>query len=695
MTNERATNGQIDRNDSGTAEVSPPSESNVLFNPPSRVRDVAYVKSMAQYREMYERSLRDPEGFWKDIAEDFYWKQGPKGKFVDYNIDVRKGPVYIRWLEGAKTNISYNLLDRNVERGLGSTVAFHWEGNDPDDTRTITYQQLLDEVCQFANVLKSKGLKREDTVALYMPMIPELVVAMLACTRLGIVHSIVFAGFSKDSLAERMKDAKCKMVVTADGVWRGNKLVNLKEIVDQAVAKAKELGHEVKHIIVARHLTSPTERRMDIGKRPYSGLKISWNADVDSWWHEDVANQPTTCAPEWMDAESPLFLLYTSGSTGKPKGILHTTAGYMLFTATTFKYVFDYHPGDVYFCTADIGWITGHSYVVYGVLANGATSVMFEGVPFYPDAGRLWAIVDKYRVTQFYTAPTAVRALMKYGDQYVTKYDRRSLRILGSVGEPINPEAWLWYHRVVGNSNCAIVDTFWQTETGGHVLTPLPGATPAKPGSATFPFFGVEATILDEQGKEVEGEAEGYLVFKKPWPSMMRTVYGNHVRFETTYFKKFPGYYCTGDGARRDKDGYFWVTGRMDDMLNVSGHLLSTAEVESALIEHRAVSESAVVARPHAVKGECLYCFVVLKEGNDFSDKLVTDLKEQVRNKIGPFATPEYIHYAPGLPKTRSGKIMRRVLRQIAQNNRQFGDLSTLADESVVEALFKTRPAID
>lgn len=695
MTNERATNGQIDRNDSGTAEVSPPSESNVLFNPPSRVRDVAYVKSMAQYREMYERSLRDPEGFWKDIAEDFYWKQGPKGKFVDYNIDVRKGPVYIRWLEGAKTNISYNLLDRNVERGLGSTVAFHWEGNDPDDTRTITYQQLLDEVCQFANVLKSKGLKREDTVALYMPMIPELVVAMLACTRLGIVHSIVFAGFSKDSLAERMKDAKCKMVVTADGVWRGNKLVNLKEIVDQAVAKAKELGHEVKHIIVARHLTSPTERRMDIGKRPYSGLKISWNADVDSWWHEDVANQPTTCAPEWMDAESPLFLLYTSGSTGKPKGILHTTAGYMLFTATTFKYVFDYHPGDVYFCTADIGWITGHSYVVYGVLANGATSVMFEGVPFYPDAGRLWAIVDKYRVTQFYTAPTAVRALMKYGDQYVTKYDRRSLRILGSVGEPINPEAWLWYHRVVGNSNCAIVDTFWQTETGGHVLTPLPGATPEKPGSATFPFFGVEATILDEQGKEVEGEAEGYLVFKKPWPSMMRTVYGNHVRFETTYFKKFPGYYCTGDGARRDKDGYFWVTGRMDDMLNVSGHLLSTAEVESALIEHRAVSESAVVARPHAVKGECLYCFVVLKEGNDFSDKLVTDLKEQVRNKIGPFATPEYIHYAPGLPKTRSGKIMRRVLRQIAQNNRQFGDLSTLADESVVEALFKTRPAID
>ncbi|CAN7937121.1 unnamed protein product [Ixodes hexagonus] len=693
MTNDEcATNGQSEKSEPSTAQVPPPTESDVLFNPPARVRDVAYVKSMAEYRAMYERSLRDPEGFWKDIAEDFYWKQPPKGKFVDYNIDVRNGPVYIKWMEGAKTNISYNLLDRNVERGLSSTVAYHWEGNDPDDTRAITYQQLLDEVCQFANVLKGKGLKREDTVALYMPMIPELVVAMLACTRLGIVHSIVtYQGHPGSLKPLRRRNLSASALTCIEAL-----LMHLSDDFILSVSFTNLfIGHEVKHTVVVRHLTSPTQRRMDIGKRPYSGLKILWNADVDSWWHEVMANQPTICAPEWLDAESPLFLLYTSGSTGKPKGILHTTAGYMLFTATTFKYVFDYHPGDVYFCTADIGWITGHSYVVYGVLANGATSVMFEGVPFYPDAGRLWAIVDKYRVTQFYTAPTAVRALMKYGDQYVTKYERKSLRVLGSVGEPINPEAWLWYHRVVGNSNCAIVDTFWQTETGGHVLTPLPGATPAKPGSATFPFFGVEATILDEQGKEVEGEAEGYLVFKKPWPSMMRSVYGNHVRFETTYFKKFPGYYCTGDGARRDKDGYFWVTGRMDDMLNVSGHLLSTAEVESALIEHKAVSESAVVARPHAVKGECLYCFVILKEGYDFNEKLVTELKEQVRNKIGPFATPECIHYAPGLPKTRSGKIMRRVLRQIAQNNRQFGDLSTLADESVVEALFKTRPAID
>lgn len=662
-----------------------------LYPPPRRVQERAYVRSMTEYEEMHQRSLRDPEGFWKAIAQDFYWKCPPR-KFVDYNIDVRKGPVYIRWMEGAKTNLSYNLLDRNIERGLGATVAFYWEGNDPDDSCAITYQQLLEDVCRFANVLKSRGLKKEDTVALYMPMIPELAVAMLACTRIGVMHSIVFAGYSSDSLAERIKDAKCKVVITADGVWRGSKLINLKELVDHAVVKAKEQGHEVKQIIVVRHLSTAESRHTEPGRRPYSGLQVAWNAEQDAWWHEVVANQPTTCAPEWLDAEAPLFLLYTSGSTGKPKGIVHTTAGYMLFTATTFKYVFDYHQGDVYFCTADIGWITGHSYVVYGPLANGATSVMFEGVPFFPDASRYWAIVEKYKVNQFYTAPTAIRALMKYGDSYVRRHDRRSLRILGTVGEPINPEAWLWYHRMVGNSNCAIVDTFWQTETGGHVITPLPGATPTKPGSATFPFFGVEAAIVDEQGKELEGEAEGYLVFKRPWPSMMRTVYNNHVRFETTYFKKFPGYYCTGDGARRDKDGYFWVTGRVDDMLNVSGHLLSTAEVESALIEHPAIAESAVVSHPHAVKGECLYCFVILKDGYTFNEQLVSDLKDKVRTKIGPFATPEYIQHALALPKTRSGKIMRRVLRQVAQNNRQFGDLSTLADESVVEALFQTRP---
>lgn len=667
-----------------------------LFQPPRRVQEKAYVRSMGEYEDMYQRSLKDPEGFWKAVAQDFYFKQPPRpGKFLDYNIDVRKGPVYVRFMEGAKTNISYNLLDRNIERGLGATVAYYWEGNDPEDARAVTYQQLHDDVCRFANVLKSLGCKKEDTVALYLPMIPELVIAMLACARIGVVHSVVFAGFSSDALAERIKDAKCKAVITADAVWRGTKMIYLKEIVDHAIEKAKELGHEAKHTVVVRHMTSTERQRKETGKRPYCNVKMSWNANQDAWWHELMADQPATCAPEWLDAEAPLFLLYTSGSTGKPKGIVHTTAGYMLFTATTFKYVFDYHPGDIYFCTADLGWITGHSYVLYGVLANGATSVLFEGVPFHPDAGRYWAIVEKYKVTQFYTAPTAIRALMKYGDSHVRRHDRRSLRILGTVGEPINPEAWLWYHKVVGNGNCAIVDTFWQTETGGHVITPLPGATPTKPGSATLPFFGVEATILDEQGKEVTGEAEGYLVFKRPWPSMMRTVYNNHVRYETTYFKKFPGYYCSGDGARRDKDGYFWVTGRMDDMLNVSGHLLSTAEVESALIEHESIAESAVVAHPHPVKGECLYCFVVLKDGFDFNDNLVHDVKDKVRTKIGPFATPEYIHHAQALPKTRSGKIMRRVLRQVARNNRQFGDLSTLSDESVVEALFQTRPKVE
>lgn len=669
-----------------------------VFPPQKRVQERAFVKSMAEYEEMYHKSTVDPEGFWSGIARNFYWKEPPKGKFLDYNMNVNKGPIYIKWMEGAKTNVSYNLLERNIDRGLAADIAFYWEGNDPEDAARITYQELLEEVCKFSNVLKQKGYKKGDAVAMYMPMIPHLVIAMLACARLGIVHSVIFAGFSAESLAERIKDGKCRMVVTADGVWRANKLVNLKDIVDTAIEKAKEQGHNVQHVVVVQHLspgeTSIMKRRNEPGKRPYTPLQVPWNAATDSWWHEDMKDQSTTCEPVWLDAEDPLFLLYTSGSTGKPKGIVHTQAGYMIFTATTFKYVFDYHSGDVYFCTADIGWITGHSYVVYGVLANGATSVLFEGVPFHPDAGRLWAIVDKYKVTQFYTAPTAIRALMKYGDHHVQKYDRRSLRVLGSVGEPINPEAWLWYYKVVGNKNCAIVDTFWQTETGGHVLTPLPGATPTKPGSATFPFFGVEPAIVNEEGKELTGEAEGYLVFKKPWPSLLRTVYENHVRFETTYFKKFPGYYCTGDGARRDADGYYWVTGRMDDMLNVSGHLLSTAEVESALIEHPAVAESAVVAHPHPIKGECLYCFVVLKEGKEFTDALVDELKEKVRSRIGPFATPEYIHYAPGLPKTRSGKIMRRVLRQITKNNRDFGDLSTLADESIVDTLFKTRPQV-
>uniref|UniRef100_A0A671Z129 acetate--CoA ligase n=1 Tax=Sparus aurata TaxID=8175 RepID=A0A671Z129_SPAAU len=489
------------------------------------------------------------------------------------------------------------------------------------------------------------GVKKGDRVSIYMPMVVELVVAMLACVRIGAVHSIVFAGFSAESLCERIMDSQCSLLITAGG------------------------------------LSNP-HRRL---------THVPWNPDVDLCWHTLVCGESDECEPEWCESEDPLFVLYTSGSTGKPKGVLHTISGYMLYTATTFKLVFDYQPDDVYWCTADIGWITGHSYITYGPLANGATSVLFEGLPTYPDVSRMWEIVDKYHVTKFYTAPTAIRLLMKYGSEPVQKYKRESLKVLGTVGEPINPEAWQWYYTVVGEKRCPIVDTFWQTETGGHVLTPLPAATPMKPGSATFPFFGVVPAILNESGEELEGPNEGYLVFKQPWPGVMRTVQGNHQRFETTYFKKFPGYYVTGDGCRRDKDGYFWITGRIDDMLNVSGHLLSTAEVESALVEHEVVAEAAVVGRPHPVKGESLYCFVTLTDGVTFSRALETDLKKQVREKIGAIATPDFIQEAPTLPKTRSGKIMRRVLRKIACDERDMGDISTLADSSVVEELFQNR----
>ncbi|XP_017369251.1 acetyl-coenzyme A synthetase, cytoplasmic isoform X3 [Cebus imitator] len=580
------------------------------WSPPPEVSRSAHVPSLQRYRELHRRSVEEPREFWGDIAKEFYWKTLCPGPFLQYNFDVTKGKIFIEWMKGAITNICYNVLDRNVhEKKLGDKVAFYWEGNEPGETTQITYHELLVQVCQFSNVLRKQGIQKGDRVAIYMPMIPELVVAMLACARIGALHSIV----------------------------------------------------------------------------------ISWNQGIDLWWHELMQEAGDECEPEWCDAEDPLFILYTSGSTGKPKGVVHTVGGYMLYVATTFKYVFDFHAADVFWCTADIGWITGHSYVTYGPLANGATSVLFEGIPTYPDVSRLWSIVDKYKVTKFYTAPTAIRLLMKFGDEPVTKHSRASLQVLGTVGEPINPEAWLWYHRVVGAQRCPIVDTFWQTETGGHMLTPLPGATPMKPGSATFPFFGVAPAILNESGEELEGEAEGYLVFKQPWPGIMRTVYGNHERFETTYFKKFPGYYVTGDGCRRDQDGYYWITGRIDDMLNVSGHLLSTAEVESALVEHEAVAEAAVVGHPHPVKGECLYCFVTLCDGHNFSPKLTEELKKQIREKIGPIATPDYIQNAPGLPKTRSGKIMRRVLRKIAQNDHDLGDTSTVADPSVISHLFSHR----
>ncbi|KFP62341.1 Acetyl-coenzyme A synthetase, cytoplasmic, partial [Cariama cristata] len=543
------------------------------------------------------------------------------------------------------------------------------EGNEPGDSAKITYSELLHKVCQFANVLRSQGVKKGDQISIYMPMILELVVAMLACARIGALHSIVFAGFSADSLCERILDCGCSLLITADAFYRGDKLINLKQIADEALQKCKDK----KGLFLI-----------------FCFSQTPWNPAMDMWWHELVGSASTECEPEWCDSEDELFILYTSGSTGKPKGVLHTVGGYMLFAATSFKYVFDYQPEDVYWCTADIGWITGHSYLTYGPLANGATSVLFEGVPTYPDIGRMWSIVDKYKVTKFYTAPTAIRLLMKHGEEPVRKHSRKSLKVLGSVGEPINPEAWLWYYRVVGEERCPIVDTFWQTETGGHMLTPLPAATPMKPGSATFPFFGVVPAILNESGEELEGEAEGYLVFKQPWPGIMRTLYGNHQQFETTYFKKFPGYYVTGDGCRRDKDGYYWITGRIDDMLNVSGHLLSTAEVESALLEHAAVSEAAVVSHPHPLKGECLYCFVTLRDGHEFTKNLTDELKKQVREKIGPIATPDYIQYAPSLPKTRSGKITRRILRKIAKNDQDVGDISTLANPGIIKHLFNS-----
>ncbi|KYM80806.1 Acetyl-coenzyme A synthetase [Atta colombica] len=660
-----------------------------MYHPNSELAREAHCASMEQYKRMHEKSIKEPVQFWGEIAKQFYWETPAiEDKFFSYNFDLNKGDIFIKWMEGASTNISFNLLDKNVKSGNGDKIAFYWEGNDPEDYSRLTYRKLLEETCRFANVLKSKDVSVGDKVVIYMPMILELPIAMLACTRIGAIHSVVFAGYSSDSLAERILDSKAKILITTDGVWRGEKLLLLKNICDEAAAKAKKHGHQLENCIVVAHLRRLNNpQAMDIAN-------VSWDDDRDVWWHDEMEDAEASCYPVWMAAEDPLFILYTSGSTGKPKGVLHTIAGYLIYAATTFKYVFDYHPGDVYWCTADCGWITGHTYVVYGPLANGATSVIFEGTPFYPENDRYWSIIDKYKVTQFYTAPTAIRSLMKFGDELVKKHSLSTLKVLGSVGEPINTEAWLWFYNLIGHGKCSIADTFWQTETGGHVITPLPGATPMKPGSATFPFFGILPELLDEDGCVIEGEGEGYLVFRRPWPGMMRTLYGNHQRFQNTYFDRFNGFYCTGDGARRDADGYLWVTGRIDDMLNVSGHLMSTAEVESVLAEHSSVAEAAVVSKSHPVKGQCLYCFITPNAGMIFDEKLQVELKKKVRERIGPFAQPDVIQHAPNLPKTRSGKIMRRMLRKIAAGDRNIGDTSTLADETVIQLLFELRPCV-
>jgi len=643
------------------------------FNPPAEFAKRAHIKSFAEYQRMYERSIQDPEGFWGEIAHGFYWKQ----KWTKVREYEWKDKISIKWFLGAKTNITYNCLDRHLDT-RGDQVAIIWEGNEPGEEAKLTYRQLHAEVCKFANVLKKFGVKKGDRVSIYMPMIKELPIAMLACARIGAIHSIVFGGFSPDSLADRIVDSKGTVLITTDGVFRGAKAVTLKANADQAMEMAARQGVNVETCIVFRRVGDKVPTTMKPGR--------------DHWWHDVMKDAPAQCDPEWMDAEDPLFMLYTSGSTGKPKGVLHTTGGYMVFVAVTHKYIFDYHDGDIFWCTADIGWVTGHSYIVYGPLCNGATSVMFEGIPTYPTPSRFWDVVDKYKVNQFYTAPTAIRALMREGEKWVEGHDLSSLRLLGTVGEPINPEAWMWYHKHVGRERCPIVDTWWQTETGGILITPLPGAIPTKPGSATLPFFGVKPVIIDDQGRILEGPASGALFIAEPWPGMMRTVYGQHERFKETYFSRVPGYYFTGDGCRRDEDGYYWITGRIDDVINVSGHRLGTAEVESALVSHPAVAEAAVVGYPHEIKGQGIYAYVTLKVGFEYTDALKKELMAHVAKEIGPIARPDVIHWAPGLPKTRSGKIMRRILRKIAEGQTQdLGDTTTLADPSVVEQLLKVR----
>jgi acetyl-CoA synthetase len=653
------------------------SRQNGFYYPPTSFSEKAWIGNLDDYQKMYERSISDPEGFWGEIAEAFHWEK-KWDKVLEYNFNKSAGPISIKWFQGGVTNMCYNCLDRHLST-RADQPAILWEGNEPGDDRVLTYKELYAEVCKFANVLKDYGLKQGDRVTIYLPMIPELSIAMLACARLGVIHSVVFGGFSAESLKDRIVDSQCALVITSDGTFRGGKPVPLKQIADDALDGSKMEGHEVKDVVVVRRVGGDFECSMTSGR--------------DKYWHDLVADASAECDAVMVEAETTLFILYTSGSTGKPKGVLHTTGGYMVYTALTHKYVFDYHDGDIYWCTADIGWVTGHSYILYGPLLNGAQTLMFEGVPTHPDAGRFWEVVDKWRVNIFYTAPTAIRAIMRLGDDFVTKHSRKTLRLLGTVGEPINPEAWRWYNEVVGESRCPIVDTWWQTETGGILITPLPGAIPTKPGSATLPFFGVQPALLDETGKEIQGnDVSGVLVMKAPWPGQLRTTYGSHDRYETVYFSDFDGYYFTGDGSRRDEDGYYWITGRVDDVINVSGHRMGTAEVESALVSHTTVAEAAVVGFPHDIKGQGIYAFVTLKVGYDPSDELKKELVQHVRKEIGPIASPDVIHWAPALPKTRSGKIMRRILRKMAaRDTDDFGDTSTLADPGVVDDLLKAR----
>jgi len=620
-----------------------------------------------KYQEMYARSISDPDGFWGEQAKEFLtwskdWDTVQSGSYSEGKFG---------WFEGGKLNVSYNCLDRHLET-RGDQVAIIWEGDDPNVDQKVTYRELHEKVCRLSNALKARGVKKGDRICIYLPMIVEASVAMLACTRIGAVHSIVFGGFSPEALKDRILDSDCQVVITADEGLRGGRGVSLKGNVDKALTHCPN----VHTVFVVQH----------------TGKEQPWTAGRDVWYHEEVGKVAADCPAEEMDAEDPLFILYTSGSTGKPKGVLHTTGGYLLYAAMTHKYVFDYHDGDIYWCTADVGWVTGHSYIVYGPLANGATTLMFEGVPTYPDAGRFWQVVDKHQVNIFYTAPTAIRALMGQGDELVKKSSRKSLRILGSVGEPINPEAWEWYFHVIGDGRCPIMDTWWQTETGGILITPLAGANNLKPGSATRPFFGINPEIVDSEGNIQQGATEGNLIITKSWPGQMRTIYGDHQRFIETYLSTYKGNYFTGDGARRDEDGYYWITGRVDDVINVSGHRMGTAEVESALVLHSAVAEAAVVGYPHDIKGQGIYAYVTLMTGVEETEELRKELVKQVRAEIGPIASPDVIQWSPGLPKTRSGKIMRRILRKIAANEiDNLGDTSTLADPSVVNNLIDHR----